>query len=178
MIRVAGADRRHTHSDHFLDSTDKAQRAVLHGLCRRLHRLRRRGRFRYAETSGPNSPITTAQGIGTNVVSYVGFGAIRKAVIGDAARAPTPEELAKGKGTRRQRYVRRRDRFLGRPILCPQSFAKTDEVISLAKTSRDAPGAFMTPSARRIFLSIGLIASTKRCCKSAARPAFPAFLPY
>src|SRR2546428_704350 len=39
----------------------------------------------------------SAQGIGPNVVSYVGFGAIRHAVIGEAARAPTPVELAKEK---------------------------------------------------------------------------------
>src|SRR6267154_683592 len=92
MIVSPGLIDAHTHSDHFLESPDKAQRAnpawTMQGVSTVFLGIDGNGtpnmKDRFAKFS--------AQGIGTNVVSYVGFGAIRQAVIGEAARAPTPDE--------------------------------------------------------------------------------------
>ena len=60
-------------------------------------------------------------GVGTNFVDYVGFGAIRKRVIGMDDRAPSVAELATEK-TGRKGNVRGRDRLFNRPLLCPAEF--------------------------------------------------------
>src|SRR5678816_1730916 len=95
MIVSPGLIDPHTHSDHFLDSADKGQRSIPAWTMQGVSTV-------FIGVDGAGTPNLkdhfakiTAQGVGTNVVSYVGFGAIRKAVIGDAARAPTPAELDK-----------------------------------------------------------------------------------
>ena len=102
-----------------------------------------------------------AQGVGTNVVSYVGFGAIRKAVIGDAARAPTPDELAKEKALTVQGMCEGAIGLSAGLFYAPQIFAKTDEVIALAKEAGARGGIYDTHQRDESSYSIGLIASTK-----------------
>src|ERR1700743_963606 len=84
LIVSPGLIDAHTHADHFLESADKADRAnpawTMQGVSTVFLGIDGNGtpdlKARYAKLS--------ADGIGTNVISYVGFGAIRKAVIGDA----------------------------------------------------------------------------------------------
>ena len=84
MIVSPGLIDAHTHSDHFLDSPDKVQRSnaawTMQGVSTVFLGIDGNGtpdlKAKFAKFS--------AQGIGTNVVSYVGFGAIRHAVIGEA----------------------------------------------------------------------------------------------
>ena len=94
MIVSPGLIDAHTHSDHFLNSPDPKQRAVPAWVTQGVSTV-------FIGVDGAGTPDLKAeferykaQGLGTNVVSYVGFGAIRKKVIGDAARAPTADELA------------------------------------------------------------------------------------
>ena len=100
MIVSPGLIDAHTHSDHFLESPDKALRAnpawTMQGVSTVFLGIDGNGtpnlKDRFAKF--------TANGIGTNVVSYVGFGAIRQAVIGEAARAPTPPGSRHGDSTK------------------------------------------------------------------------------
>jgi len=115
----------------------------------------------------------SAQGIGTNIVSYVGFGAVRKAVIGDAARPPTPEELAKEQGLVVQGMCEGAIGFSAGLFYAPQSFAKTDEVIALAKEAGKRGGIYDTHQRDETSYSIGLIGSTKEVLRIGREGGLP-----
>ena len=161
MIVSPGLIDAHTHSDHFLNSADPKERAVPAWVMQGVSTL-----FIGVDGAGPPGLKAEfdrykAQGIGTNVVSYVGFGAIRKAVIGDAARAPTPEELAKEKALTVQGMCEGAIGLSAGLFYAPQNFAKTDEVIALAREAGERGGIYDTHQRDESSYSIGLIASTK-----------------
>ena len=161
MIVSPGLIDAHTHADHFLESPDRSARAnpawTMQGVSTVFLGIDGNGppglKDRFAKFS--------AQGIGTNVVSYVGFGAVRKAVIGDAARAPTPDELAKERALVVQGMCEGAIGLSAGLFYAPQSFAKTDEVIALAKEAGKRGGIYDTHQRDESSYSIGLIASTK-----------------
>lgn len=77
--------------------------------------------------------LFAAQGIGTNAVLLVGQGSVRGAVLGMSDAAPTPEQLAQMKEIVQQAMT---DGAFGMSTglyYAPGSFAKTEEVIELAK---------------------------------------------
>lgn len=161
MIVSPGLIDAHTHSDHFLNSPDPKQRAVPAWAMQGVSTV-----FIGVDGDGPPNLKSEfdrykAQGIGTNVVSYVGFGAIRKAVIGDAARAPTPAELEKEKALTIQGMCEGAIGFSAGLFYAPQNFAKTDEVIALAREAGMRGGIYDTHQRDESSYSIGLIASTK-----------------
>ena len=161
MIVSPGLIDAHTHSDHFLDSPDKAQRSnaawTMQGVSTVFLGIDGNGtpdlKAKFAKYS--------AQGIGTNVVSYVGFGAIRQAVIGDAARAPRPEELAKEQALVVKGMCEGAIGLSAGLFYAPQNFAKTDEVVALAKEAGKRGGIYDTHQRDETTYSIGLINSTK-----------------
>jgi N-acyl-D-amino-acid deacylase len=161
MIVSPGLIDAHTHSDHFLDSPDKAQRADPAWTMQGVSTV-------FLGIDGNGTPDLKAkfagyseQGIGPNVVSYVGFGAIRHAVIGDAARAPTPDELARERALVVKGMCEGAIGLSAGLFYAPQSFAKTDEVIALAKEAGMRGGIYDTHQRDESSYSIGLIASTK-----------------
>jgi N-acyl-D-aspartate/D-glutamate deacylase len=161
MIVSPGLIDAHTHSDHFLNSPDPKQRAVPAWVTQGVSTV-----FIGVDGDGPPNLKSEfdrykTQGIGTNVVSYVGFGAIRKAVIGDAARAPTPAELEKEKALTIQGMCEGAIGLSAGLFYAPQNFAKTDEVIALAKEAGTRGGIYDTHQRDESSYSIGLIASTK-----------------
>ena len=161
MIVSPGLIDAHTHTDHFLDSPDKAQRSdpawTMQGVSTVFLGIDGNGtpdlKAKFARYS--------AQGIGPNVVSYVGFGAIRQAVIGEAARAPTPDELAKEKALVVKGMCEGAIGLSAGLFYAPQNFAKTDEVIALAKEAGRRGGIYDTHQRDESSYSIGLINSTK-----------------
>ena len=161
MIVSPGLIDAHTHSDHFLNSPDPKQRTVPAWLMQGVSTV-------FIGIDGNGTPDLKAQfdrykaqGVGTNVVSYVGFGAIRKAVIGDAARAPTASELEKEKALTVQGMCEGAIGLSAGLFYAPQIFAKTDEVIALAKEAGSRGGIYDTHQRDESSYSIGLIASTK-----------------
>jgi N-acyl-D-amino-acid deacylase len=77
--------------------------------------------------------LWTDQGIGTNAAHLVGFGTIRKAVLGEADRTPTSAELDKMKSILDQAL---RDGAWGMStglMYIPDRYATTEEVIAMAK---------------------------------------------
>src|SRR5689334_10075093 len=92
------------------------------------------GYFKHLEKSG--TPL--------NVGTYVGLGQVREAVIGDVDRAPTPAEMEKMKGLVDQAM---RDGALGVStalIYPPGHYAKTEELIELAKVASKYGGVYGT----------------------------------
>jgi N-acyl-D-amino-acid deacylase len=161
MIVSPGLIDAHTHSDHFLNSPDPKERAVPAWVTQGVSTV-----FIGVDGNGPPGLKAEfarykAQGVGTNIVSYVGFGAIRKLVIGDAARAPTPEELAKEEALTVQGMCEGAIGLSAGLFYAPQIFAKTDEVIALAKEAGARGGIYDTHQRDESSYSIGLMASSK-----------------
>ena len=161
MIVSPGLIDAHTHSDHFLNSADPKQRAVPAWVTQGVSTV-----FIGVDGAGPPDLKAEfdrykAQGVGTNVVSYVGFGAIRKMVIGDAARAPTADELAKEVALAVQGMCQGALGLSTGLFYAPQNFAKTDEVIALAKEAGARGGIYDTHQRDESSYSIGLMASSK-----------------
>lgn len=71
--------------------------------------------------------------VGINYATYVGFGTVREKVIGDAARAPTAAELATMRGLVATAMCEGALGLSTGLFYAPQSFARTDEVIALAR---------------------------------------------
>jgi len=82
------------------------------------------------------------QHVSVNIASYVGSGQVRMDVMGNVNRAPTAEELEKMKGLVDQAM---RDGAIGVAsglIYPPNAFAKTDELIELAKVAAKYGGIY------------------------------------
>ena len=161
MIISPGLIDPHTHADHFLDSPDKAQRSIPAWTMQGVSTV-------FTGVDGWGVPGLkakfagyTKQGVGTNVVSYVGFGAVRQAVIGDAARAPNAQELAKEAGLVKQGMCEGAIGFSAGLFYAPQSFSKTDEVVALAKEAGTRGGIYDTHQRDEGSYSIGLMASSR-----------------
>ena len=84
------------------------------------------------------------QGTPLNIGTYVGSAQVREAVIGDDDRAPTPDELAQMQSLVEQAM---KDGALGVSsalIYPPNIYAKTDELIALAKVASNYGGLYAT----------------------------------
>ena len=84
------------------------------------------------------------QGTALNLATYVGSGQVRLAIIGDDDRAPTPAELEQMKAAVEQAM---KDGALGLSsalIYSPNMYAKTDELIALAKVASSYGGIYAT----------------------------------
>lgn len=82
------------------------------------------------------------QGMGINLASYVGATQVRRMVLGDEDRAPTPAELERMKALVREAM---RDGAVGVSTslqYAPAPYAKTDELIALAAEAAKAGGIY------------------------------------
>jgi N-acyl-D-amino-acid deacylase len=79
-----------------------------------------------------------------NLGTYVGAAQVREAVIGDVDRAPTPEELDKMKQLVAQQMQQGALGISTALIYPPGSYAKTDELIALAKVAAQYGGIYAT----------------------------------
>jgi N-acyl-D-amino-acid deacylase len=151
MIVAPGLIDVHTHPESYLRSSDAAKRLnapwQMQGVSTTFIGVDGRG---VPEVAADQAQLE-AQKIGTNVVSYVGFGAVREAVLGKDARAPNPSELE-------------REGAIGLSaglFYAPQSFAKTDEVVALAREAARRGGVYDTHQRDESSYSIGLMNSVR-----------------
>lgn len=101
------------------------------------------------------------EGIGLNAALLVGHGAVRRSVLGVAQRAPTPEELAKMKGLVEQAM---KDGAIGLSsglFYSPGNFAKTDEVVELAKLAARYNGFYASHVRDESNYSVGVLNAVK-----------------
>jgi N-acyl-D-aspartate/D-glutamate deacylase/acetyl esterase/lipase len=99
------------------------------------------------------------QGIGTNAVLLVGHGTVRGNVLGAVDAQPTAEQLDKMKALVRQAMD---DGAFGMSTglyYAPGSFAKTEEVIELAKVVAERGGLYDTHQRDESSYSVGLLGS-------------------
>lgn len=82
-----------------------------------------------------------ADGIGVNALAYVGHGAIRRAVLGREARAPTPDEMERMKSMVRKGMEEGAIGLSTGLFYTPAFYATTEEVIELGRVAAEWEGA-------------------------------------
>ena len=98
-------------------------------------------------------------GIGTNAALLVGHGTVRQAAMGMSDAAPTPEQLARMKELVRRAMDEGAFGMSTGLYYAPGSFAKTEEVIELARVVAAAGGVYDSHMRDEGSYSIGLLGS-------------------
>ena len=161
MIVAPGFIDPHTHMEGWLTADDAHRRLVEPFLMQGVTTA-----FVGNDGGGPVDVaklLASAQTkpVGINYATFTGFGTIRERVIGNDRRAPSPAELDREKALVGGAIC---DGAIGLStglFYAPQSYAKTDEVIELAKEAAKRGGIYDTHQRDESSYSIGLINSTK-----------------
>ena len=85
-----------------------------------------------------------ARGISTNVASFVSAATVRVHELGSINRAPTPEELDRMRGHVRRAMDEGAMGLTSALIYTPGVFAKTDELVELAKVASESGGMYIS----------------------------------
>ncbi|MFL0412781.1 amidohydrolase family protein [Sphingomonas sp. 179-A 2A2 NHS] len=157
MIVAPGFIDPHTHGDTLLSSPDARTRLALPFLMQGVTTI-------VIGNDGAGSPavaqtLGAMQNIGVNVAAHVGFGAVRRQVIGGAARAPTAGELATMRGLVAAAMCQGALGLSTGLFYAPQRFARTDEVTALAVEAGKRGGIYDTHLRDESSYSIGLEAA-------------------
>lgn len=83
-----------------------------------------------------------ANPVGINYAAYVGFGAVRTAVVGEADRAPTADELTRMRGLVASAMCQGALGLSTGLFYAPQSYAGTGEVVALAREAAARGGGY------------------------------------
>ena len=142
LVVAPGLIDPHTHAGSDLESAEAAKRLNLNYLTQGVTTV-------FIGNDGNGEPDVAANlgaleaaGVGTNVASFVGFGAVRKRVVGEAARAPSPAELQRMRGLVAQGMCQGAVGFSTGLYYAPQSYAATEEVIALAREAAGRGGLY------------------------------------
>jgi N-acyl-D-aspartate/D-glutamate deacylase len=165
LIVAPGFIDPHTHADTFLTGTDATTRLNLPWMMQGVTTI-----FTGVDGHGQPGGKVDIGGLfdglernrfGINVAAYVGFGAVRRAVIGDDDRAPAPEELDRMKGLVAKGMCEGALGFSTGLFYAPQSFAKTAEVIAVAREAAIRGGLYDSHQRDESSYTIGVVDSTK-----------------
>jgi N-acyl-D-amino-acid deacylase len=99
------------------------------------------------------------RGLGLNVALLIGHGSVRNAVLGMAEQAPTPEQLARMKDLVRQAMEEGAFGLSSGLFYAPGSYAKTEEVIELAKVTAPYGGLYTSHIRDEGNYTVGVVAS-------------------
>lgn len=103
----------------------------------------------------------TSRGFGINVASYVGLGAVRMKVIGAADRAPSSAELGRMTSLVDKAMCEGALGLSTGLFYAPQSYAKRDEVVALAKAAAARGGIYDSHIRDESSYTIGLEAAVE-----------------
>lgn len=156
LIVAPGFIDPHTHADAALTSRDPAARLVMPFLTQGVTTA-----FIGVDGWGaPDLPRTLAAeaegGIGVNAAAYVGLGAVRAQVVGAADRAATPTEMADMSALVSRAMCHGALGLSTGLFYAPQSFARADEVIDLARAAALKSGLYDSHIRDESSYSIGL----------------------
>ena len=159
MIVAPGFIDPHTHAGEWLASPDSQTRLIPAFLLQGVTTA-----FIGNDGGGSTNVAATLAGpatrpIGINFATYVGFGAIRGQVIGDAKRAPTALELAREKALVAKGMCEGAIGFSTGLFYAPQSFSKTDEVIALSREAALRGGYYDSHIRDESSYTVGLAAA-------------------
>jgi N-acyl-D-amino-acid deacylase len=177
MIVAPGFIDPHTHADRFLMGDTPELRLNLPWMMQGVTTI-----FTGADGHGqPGGKVDVGGffshvetvGHGINVTAYVGFGAIRQAVLKSDARAPDAAELQTMQAMVAKGMCEGALGFSAGLFYAPQSFAKTEEVIALAKEAAKRGGYYDTHQRDESAFSIGLLASIQEVIRIGREAKIP-----
>ena len=122
-------------------------------------------------TLGEYFDFLTRRGIATNVASFVGMSTVRVHVIGYQTRAPTTPELERMKELVAQAMDEGALGVTTALIYTPATFARTDELVALAKVASEAGGIYAAHIRSEGDRFLEAIDETIRIATEAAIPA-------
>lgn len=144
LVVAPGFIDPHTHADADLVSSDADRRAnkafAFQGVTTVLVGNDGFGDYRIADMAS----AALESGVGTNVAWLVGFGAVREEVLGRADREPDASELGQMGALTRQAMCEGAWGFSTGLYYVPQNFAKTEEVVALARIAAEFGGYYDT----------------------------------
>jgi N-acyl-D-aspartate/D-glutamate deacylase len=177
MVVAPGFIDPHTHADTFLTASDPTLRLNLPWMMQGVTTI-----FTGVDGHGQPGGVSDVAGLfsgieqrkfGINAAAYVSFGAVRRAVIGQDDRAPTPAELDTMKGMVAKGMCEGALGFSTGLFYAPQSFAKTDEVIALAREAAKRGGVYDTHQRDESSYTIGVVNSTKEAIEIGRAAGMP-----
>ncbi|MBB4098804.1 N-acyl-D-amino-acid deacylase family protein [Sphingomonas kyeonggiensis] len=176
MIVAPGFIDPHTHMGEDLASDDQAKRLIPAFLMQGVTTA-------FIGNDGGGDPdVTKVLGsasikpVGINYAAWVGFGAIREKVVGEDNRAPTSEELAKMKGLVASAMCQGALGLSTGLFYAPQSFAKTEEVIALAKEAGKRGGSYDSHIRDESSYTVGLVAAIDEAIRIGREGGLPAHI--
>ena len=159
QIVAPGFIDAHTHPDTYLRSSDARARLNLPWLAQGVSTI-------VTGVDGYGTPDIAGDArtlersrIGTNTVPFVGFGAVRRRVLGQSSRAPSAAELARMKALVAGAMCQGATGLSTGLFYAPQSFATTEEVIAVAREAGARGGLYDTHQRDESTYSIGLLGS-------------------
>lgn len=163
LVVAPGFIDPHTHSDAFIRGETPGERLVTPWLMQGVTTVFT-GIDGYGQGAGTVGELlghVDTAGVGPNVATFTGFGAVRTKVLGNDDRDPTPAELARMKTLVAQGMCEGAFGLSAGLFYAPQSFAKTDEVIALAREAAKRGGIYDTHQRDESSYSIGLMNSVR-----------------
>lgn len=113
------------------------------------------------------------EGVGTNLVPYVGFGPVRSRVLGQSDRAPDANELSQMRELVATAMCEGAFGLSTGLFYVPQSYAATDEVVAVATEAARRGGLYDTHQRDESSYGIGLVASTREAIEIGRRAGMP-----
>lgn len=163
----------HAHPDTYLHSADAAQRTAPPWLFQGATTL-------IVGVDGNGTPDISdmaasygTNGIGPNVAPYVGFGTIRQRVLKFDDRDPTPAELDQERALAARGMCQGAIGLSSGLFYSPQSYAKTEEVIAVAREAAKRGGIYDTHQRDESSYSIGLLASVAETLRIGREAGLP-----
>ena len=173
MIVAPGFIDAHTHADGFLRSSDAAERVNPAWLDQGVSTVVIGVDGYGTPDVGDDAAKIQASGVGTNFIPFVGFGAVRQRVLGQDARAPNAQELGAMKSLVAKGMCEGATGFSAGLFYAPQSFAKTDEVIAVAREAAIRGGLYDTHQRDESSYSIGLLGSVREAIEIGKQAGMP-----
>jgi len=115
-----------------------------------------------------------ARGVGVNVALYVPHGSIRRAILGMADRDPSPVETQRMEALARQAMEAGGIGLSSGLYYAPGSYAKTDEVVALAKIAGEMGGVYESHIRDEADYSVGVVAAVDEVIRIAEEGHIPA----
>lgn len=173
MIVTPGFIDPHTHADVFLRAESRAERVNPAWLDQGVSTV-------IIGVDGGGTPEVEKQAadlsaaeIGTNVIPFVGFGAVRSRVLGTQGRGPSEEELAEMKRLVAQAMCEGAIGLSTGLFYAPQSFAKTEEVIAVAREAALRGGIYDTHQRDESSYTMGLLNSVEEVLRIGREAGMP-----
>lgn len=173
MIVAPGFIDAHTHADSFIRSPDAAVRVNAAWLDQGVSTVMIGVDGFGTPDVGEDAAKLQASGIGTNIVPFIGFGAVRQRVLGQDARAPRPDELTAMKTLVARGMCEGATGFSAGLFYPPQSFAKTEEVVAVAREAAIRGGLYDTHQRDESSYTIGLLGSVKEAINIGRQAGMP-----